>query len=99
MTSQAQEGLPFPQRLKTLSSQPKTMTDLLSLPDQERKLMNWLMRCRKASFTEIAHHLGGDVETAQEIVEQLFQAGFITTSEHSEETGEIVLIPKIMSRR
>ena len=34
MTSQAQEGLPFPQRLKTLNSQPKTMTDLLSLPDK-----------------------------------------------------------------
>jgi|GEM_PF-1516391 len=99
MTSQAQEGLPFPQRLKTLNSQPKTMTDLLSLPDKERKLMNWLMRCRKASFTEITHHLGGDVATAQEIVEQLFQSGFITTSEHSEEAEDIVLMPKIMSRR
>ena len=99
MTSQAQEGLPFFQQSHVSSSQPKTMTDVLALPDTERKLMNWLMRRRKASLTEITHHLGGDLDSAQGTLEQLFQAGFITTLDESNAGEDINFKPKIMSRR
>jgi predicted transcriptional regulator len=99
MTSQAHNELPFFQQPDTSSSPPKTMTDVLALPEIERKLMNWLMRRRKAAFTEIIQHLGGDSETAQRIVERLFQAGFISTSEDFEGSKDIILRPKIMSRR
>jgi predicted transcriptional regulator len=99
MTTPDQDGLPFPKRLNTSSSQPKTMTDLLSLPDQERKLMNWLMRCRKANFAEVVERLGTDLGTAQEIVNQLLQTGFISMSEESQNPEDIILKPKIVSRR
>lgn len=59
------------------------MADVLALPESERKLMNWLMRRRKASLTEITNHVGGDLGSAQVLLKQLFQAGFITTLDES----------------
>ena len=99
MTDQAREGLPFLQQSNTSSSQPKTMTDVLTLPDAERKLMNWLMRRRRASLTEISDHLEESSDTAQKILKQLFQAGFITPSDDVETGEDVVFKPKIMSRR
>lgn len=99
MTDQARDGLPFFQQSNTSSSQPKTMTDVLALPDAERKLMNWLMRRRKASLIEITDHLGESSDAAEGLLEQLFQAGFITSLDEAESGDNVVFKPKIMSRR
>jgi hypothetical protein len=77
----------------------KTMTDLLALPDPERRLMNWLMRRRQASLAELLNQIGGSVESAQGMVEQLLQAGFLSTLEKSEGSGEMIFKPKLVSRR
>jgi predicted transcriptional regulator len=83
----------------------KTMADLLFLPDPERGLMNWLLRQRSASLTEVATYLAGDETTSAEcnlegnarsLLEKLAAEGFLQTTESE---GQIRYQPCLASRR
>lgn len=96
MTDQANDGRSGFRQPNSSGNAQKTMTDLLSLPDTERTLMNWLVRQRQASLTDILAYVGGDSETTQAMLEQLIQTGFLVASDASE---GVVFKPNLVSRK
>lgn len=79
------------------SAQPKTrtMADLLFLPETERSLMNWLLRQKQATLSEIAAHLNQSESATQPLLNELMAQGFIQI-----EQGDICCYqPNLMSRK
>lgn len=74
----------------------KTMADLLFLPERESGLMNWLLRQRSATLTEIANHLAEEEASARSLVEKLATEGFL---QETESEGQICYQPCLASRR
>jgi DNA-binding Lrp family transcriptional regulator len=54
-----------------------SMSAVLGLPDDQRRLVNWLMRAGRASVAEIAAHFEVDEPTARDLAETLAAAGFL----------------------
>lgn len=59
------------------TSTPRSMADILFLPESERTLLNWLLRQRTATLAEIAEFLGQSEPEAQLLLESFIQAGFV----------------------
>ena len=68
-----------PLRRNSTARKPRTMADLLFLPDAERSLMNWLLRQQQATLPEIAAHLNQSESAAQILLNELMAQGFIQT--------------------
>ncbi|MFQ4138649.1 hypothetical protein PGN35_020280 [Nodosilinea sp. PGN35] len=60
------------------------MTDLLSLADAERTLVNWLVRQRGASFSDLVAHTQLAPATLEATLNELLAAGFLTLDEAAE---------------
>lgn len=74
----------------------KTMADLLFLPELERGLMNWLLRQRSASLTEVINYLAEDEATVRSRLEKLAAEGFLQATESE---GQLCYQPCLASRR
>lgn len=74
----------------------KTMADLLFLPELERGLMNWLLRQRSASLTEVIRYLGEDEATVLSRLDKLAAEGFLQATESE---GQLCYQPCLASRR
>ncbi|MBD1845591.1 hypothetical protein H6F89_19695 [Cyanobacteria bacterium FACHB-63] len=74
----------------------KTMADLLFLPELERGLMNWLLRQRSASLSEVANYLAEDEAIARSHLEKLAAEGFLQSTESE---GHVCYQPCLASRR
>lgn len=79
------ESLPIP-----------TIADVLTLPDVERKLINWLVRQQKATLGEIAAFVSQDEASTQTILDGLVQKGFVSCNAQSEPS---CYEPRLRSRR
>lgn len=66
-----------PSRPNSASPKPRTMADLLFLAETERSLMNWLLRQKQATLSEIAAHLNQSESTTQTLLNELIVQGFI----------------------
>jgi predicted transcriptional regulator len=58
-----------------------SMADVLSLPDELRKLFNWMMRQEEVSIDDVVTHLGNDESTVQRTLSSLVEKGFIRQME------------------
>lgn len=54
-----------------------TMADLLTLPEHQADLLNWMMRQAEIPLVEVAAFLGQDEEQARAILTNLIQRGFV----------------------
>ncbi|PSN15417.1 hypothetical protein C7293_07265, partial [filamentous cyanobacterium CCT1] len=81
-------------RQQTAGAGPKTMADLLVLPDAERTLVNWLVRQRGASLADIVAHTQTEPAAVQAMLDNLLTAGFFTVDEAS-----ALFKPNLVSRK
>lgn len=54
------------------------MADMLSLPDAERQLMNWILRQGEVDLTQVAAHLNQEADAAQRLLQPLVERGFVS---------------------
>lgn len=54
-----------------------SMADVLTLPDDLRRLFNWMMRQEEVSLAEVAAHLGQDEPSAQDTLARLIEQCFV----------------------
>lgn len=54
-----------------------SMADVLSLPDAERKLMNWLLDQQEVSFAELVAHTGESKQSLSSMIDALVAQGFL----------------------
>lgn len=54
-----------------------TMSDVLNLPDQLRKLVNWMMREEEVSFSQILAHINQSEDEARAMLTTLIEKGFV----------------------
>ncbi|MGG6238976.1 hypothetical protein ACQ4N7_10075 [Nodosilinea sp. AN01ver1] len=87
---------PAPRQRPAASAGPKTMTDLLVLPDAERTLVNWLVRQRGASLADIVAHTQAEPAAVQTTLDNLLSAGFLTVDEASDPA---LFKPNLVSRK
>ena len=66
-----------------------SMTDLLSLPDAERKLMNWLLDRQEASFSELVTQAGESKQRVRAMVDALVMQGFLRKIERGTEEENV----------
>ena len=72
-----------------------TMVEVLSLPDGQRQLINWLMRQKSASLAEVIAFVGGDEAVAGDLLNELEQQGFVRRVEIREAVSyQVRLAPK-----
>jgi MinD-like ATPase involved in chromosome partitioning or flagellar assembly len=57
------------------------MLNILALPDEERQLMNWLVREGGATLEEIQNHTGQDAETVLQLMASLIDQGLLQSQE------------------
>jgi predicted transcriptional regulator len=53
------------------------MADVLSLPDEERELVTWLLRQREVTLAEVGEHLDRDLTEAERLLVNLENKGFV----------------------
>lgn len=54
-----------------------TMADILSLPNDERQLINWMVRAGEVTLAEVVAQLGQDEATVQARLAALIEKGFM----------------------
>jgi len=54
-----------------------SMGDILTLPDRQRRIVNWISRHQECTPPEVAEHLGEDEPTAKNELDALVQQGFV----------------------
>jgi DNA-binding IclR family transcriptional regulator len=55
----------------------RTMADVLALPDETRTIVTWLVRRREVGLSEVAALLEQDEATAQTLLTDLVEQGFV----------------------
>ncbi|MFE1745589.1 ArsR family transcriptional regulator [Coleofasciculus sp. H7-2] len=60
------------------------MLDIMSLPDDLRKLVNWMMRQKNVTLEEVAAHTGEGEEVVRTQLETLVTQGFVQELEEGE---------------
>lgn len=63
-----------------------SIADVLTLPDEQRKLFDWLMRHEDVALDEVAAHSGQDAASAASEVVALVEKGFVREIEVRGET-------------
>ncbi|MGB3309170.1 MAG: helix-turn-helix domain-containing protein [Nodosilinea sp.] len=96
MTHPAHGETPDSRQQRTPKAGPKTMTDLLGLPDPERTLVNWLVRKRGASLADIVAHTRAEPAAVQAMLNDLLATGFLAVDDVS---GPAVFKPNLVSRQ
>jgi len=72
-----------------------TMADVLTLPDQLRRLVNWMMRQGEVGLTDVAGFLGLNETDTRSTVATLLEKGFVRELQIRGETRyRIRLAPK-----
>lgn len=72
-----------------------TMADLLELPENLRKLVNWMMRQQDVHLSEVAAFLGENDETSRATLAALIEKGFVRELKvHGETCYRVRLAPK-----
>ena len=74
----------MPKSKSTTKSTGISTADILSLPDSEKKLVNWLRRQQECTLKEIAQYLQKEQSSALPILEKLEATGFV---QHREVDG------------
>lgn len=87
---------PAPRPQRPAGAGAKTMTDLLGLANPERSLVNWLVRQRGASLTDIVAHTQAEPATAQAMLDDLVAAGFLVVDSDSDPA---MFKPNLVSRK
>lgn len=64
--------------------QSRTMTDILALAEAERAIVNWVLKQRRSTLTQIAQQVEKSPDELRPILTQLIRDGFIS---ENEETG------------
>lgn len=59
------------------SSASLSMSDILALPDEQRRIANWLMRRKGSTLSDVAQHLGEDEATAKSTLDNLVEQGIV----------------------
>lgn len=59
------------------SSASLSMTDILALPDEQRRIANWLMRHKGSTLSDIAQHLNEDEATTKSTLGTLVEQGIV----------------------
>lgn len=77
----------------------RTMTDVLSLPDLERSLVNWIMRENRATFAQCVVALEQPIEVLQTVLPNLVAEGFLRCADPEIELEEQVYEPAMRTRR
>ncbi|MBV7339855.1 hypothetical protein KFU94_68920 [Chloroflexi bacterium TSY] len=54
-----------------------TMADVLALPDEQSKLVSWLINQKEASLTDVANYLGMPEPDAQHTMNALIDKSFV----------------------
>jgi hypothetical protein len=72
----ARDAEPSPDQSAPRASTP-SMTDVLSLPDDLRALLSWLMRRGGATAADAAAQTDGDEATAQGLLDRLVAQGYV----------------------
>jgi predicted transcriptional regulator len=54
-----------------------SMADILALPDELRRLVNWILRQEEVSLQQIAAHVGRDEATTHALIAELVERGFV----------------------
>lgn len=54
-----------------------SVLDILTLPDDQQQLLNWIMRQGEVKFTDVVAHLGGDEGVARTLLEVLLEQHFV----------------------
>lgn len=70
-------ALNSPQQEDKSSNVGLTPGDLLTLPDHQRRIVNWIIRHQESTLPEVAQHLGEDEPTAKNELDLLVKQGFI----------------------
>jgi hypothetical protein len=96
MTSPAQGEVPHPRHQPVATAGPKTMSDLLTLADPERTLVNWLLRQRGASLADIVAYTQTEPAALQAMLDNLTAAGFLSLHDDADPA---VFKPNLVSRR
>ena len=58
-----------------------SMTDIITLPDPLRRLVNWMVRERQVELEAAAEYLGQDVETLRSLLADMIEKGYVTQLE------------------
>ena len=75
----------------------RTMTDVLSLPDDERNLVNWIMRQSGATLAQCTEKFQRPATEIEGRLGDLIKAGFLKKSK--EEGAEYIYQPAMRTRR
>lgn len=59
------------------SSASLSMSDILALPDEQRRIVNWLMRHKGSTLSAVAQYLGEDEATAKSTLDNLVEQGIV----------------------
>lgn len=54
-----------------------SVLDVLTLPDDQQQLVNWMMRQGEVHFADVVAHLGKDEEVARKLLDVLLEKGFV----------------------
>lgn len=73
-----------------------TIADVLTLPNVERRLVNWLVRQQSATLSEIAAYISQDETSTQVVLEGLIKDGFVA---RVSQDGQVHYEPRLRSRR
>lgn len=74
----------------------RTMADLLFLPEAERSLMNWLLRKKQATLSEIAAHFNQPEPTIIDLLNHLLIQGFV---KQIDQENACYYQPNLLSRK
>ncbi len=66
------------------SSTPKSITDLVDLPDEQRQIVNWITHQQKVTLTEIAANINQTEAATEEILQTLISDGFLQAVNESD---------------
>jgi DeoR/GlpR family transcriptional regulator of sugar metabolism len=80
----------------TSASSPRTMTDVMNLPEEQRQLINWIIRQQKVSLSEAATHLNLSEELAQQALDLLLFQGFI---QEFNDHGSVYYQPQLANQK
>ncbi|MFK8184752.1 MAG: hypothetical protein AB8B99_15380 [Phormidesmis sp.] len=75
----------------------RTMTDVLSLPDDERNLVNWIMRQSNATLAQCVANFQQPTAEIEGKLSSLIKAGFLKRTENKDD--ECVYQPAMRTRR
>ena len=66
-----------------IKSKGVSLADILTLPELEKKLVNWLRRQKESSLSEVAYYLEQDPKSVEALLETLEAKGFVVKREVS----------------